>query len=386
VWLGGAAPRARGDEFGRIIGPSLFEIPQKAREGGASRLSVRTIESLPEVVRGERSALIVVQTDEGNLAKLLVSQGLRKLSGVGDRRRLVPVISLDRFETIDAGDRVSRKARGHDVVLFDGFEFDLDTGQVVPPGFGGDLAYSSRGASGPELVALRRNRLYPIDRPLTVPGPAPGQPSAGAAVLPSDFDGRYTLVSNGQISGALVIAVAADGAVTGTFRSDRNGSVYPVAGKVAADLSRRIAFEIKFPRTRQSFDGLLWTEEKNVFAGTVEILEHPYSFIAVREGAPLVPESIDATSPPRAPAPLKASTRVITLEAGTDRYVLDGLAASGDELAAALVATVKERSTIAVVLRVPASAPFERVQRAVRLVRSCGIETVRLAGLTVEAR
>jgi biopolymer transport protein ExbD len=198
-------------------------------------------------------------------------------------------------------------------------------------------------------------------------------------VIPTDFDGRYTLVANGQMSGMLEISVAADGAVTGTFRSDRNGSVYPVAGKVPADLSRRIEFEIKFPRTRQAFEGLLWTEEKNVFAGTVQILEHPFSFIAVREGAPLVPESIEATSPPRASAALKASTRVITLKVDADRYTLDGIPKSAAELTTALAAAVRERSSADVLVRVPASTPFGRVQSAVRLVRSTGVATVRLA-------
>ena len=46
-----------------------------------------------------------------------------------------------------------------------------------------------------------------------------------------DFNGRYTLVSNGQTSGSLELVVAADGAVSGRFRSDRNGSVYPSPGE-----------------------------------------------------------------------------------------------------------------------------------------------------------
>ena len=150
------------------------------------------------------------------------------------------------------------------------------------------------------MTALGKNRLYPIDKPLPIPPASPGRPSPGPTVAPSDFNGRYTLIANGQTSGALEIAVDAGGAVTGRFRSDRNGAVYPVSGTIAADLPRRIEFEIRFPRSRQLFDGLLWTEEKNVFAGTVQIQEHPYSFVAVREGAALLPGAIEATSPPRA--------------------------------------------------------------------------------------
>ena len=379
VGLGMLGPAAHGDDFSRILGPTLFDLAGRTAGRGASQLSVRAIESLPEVVRAERSAFVIVTTDRGNLAKLLVSPGLRRQGTAGDNRPLVPVISLDRFETVDSGDRVSWKARGRDIVLFDGFEFDLDTGQMVPPGFGGDISYSSRGAGGPELRALGKNALYAIDKPVAVPHSAPGRPSAGPAVVPDDFNGRYTLVSNGQTSGSLELVVAADGAVSGRFRSDRNGSVYPVSGRIPADLTRRIEFEIKFPRTRQVFDGLLWTEEKNVFAGTVQILEHPYSFVAVREGAALLPDSIDATSPPRAPAALRATTRVIALEAGSGRFTLDGTPRTAEELTAALSSSVKGQSSAEVLLRVPPSTSFEQVERAVRLVRQAGVSTIRLS-------
>ncbi len=378
-WLSAPTRLVRGDEFGRIIGAPLFEVTTRSNAKGTARISLRTIESLPEVVRGERSALIVATTDQGNVAKLLVSAGLRRQASTGDPPRLVPVLSLDRFETIDRGDRVARRARGRDVVLFEGFEFDLDSGQVVPAGFGGDVRYSSRGAAGPELVALGTNQLYAIDRPLSVPGVEPGRPSAGPAVVATDFGGRFSLIANGQTSGALELNVGADGAVAGRFRSDRNGSMYAVTGKVAADLPRRIDFEIQFPRSRQVFEGLLWTDEKNVFAGTVRIADHPFSFLAVREGTALAPEPIDATSPPRAPTPLKDSTRVITMEE-PDRYGFDGVPMSAEGLAAALAAAGKAQTPIEVLLRVPPATPFERFERAVRLVRGAGISTIRLTG------
>ncbi len=191
-------PAASADDFGRIMGPALFEIPQRSKEQRTAHLSLRTIESLPEVVRGERAALVIATTDQGNLAKLLVSPGLRRQAAAGDKPAMVAVINLERFETVDSGDRVSWKARGREVLLFDGFEFDLDTGQVVPPGFGGDIRFLSNGAGGPELMALGQNALYPIDKPVPVPPSQPGRPSPGPAVAPGDFQGRYALVANGQ--------------------------------------------------------------------------------------------------------------------------------------------------------------------------------------------
>lgn len=371
-------PSSRADEFSRIVGPPLFEVPRTFEARKARRLSLRAIEALPEVLRGERSALIVATTDQGHLAKLLVTQGLRKPASAGPAPKMAPVLVVERYETIDAGDRVSRKARGRDILLFDRFEFDLDTGQVVPPGYGGDVAFSTEGRDGPGLAALGGNALYPIDKPFSVPGAEPGRPSEGRVVLPTDFNGRYTLISNGQMSGALELSVAADGAVSGRFRSDRNGSMYPVTGKVADDMPRRIEFEVQFPRSRQAFDGLLWTEDKNVFAGTVQIQGHPYSFIAVREGMPLYPEPIDATGPPRAPSAPKTSTRVIALE-GTDRFRLDGASKSEPELTAALRAAGQAGTPIEVLIRVPPMTTFERVQRAVGSVRAAGVSTIRFA-------
>ena len=230
------------------------------------------------------------------------------------------------------------------------------------------------------MTALGQNALYAIDKPLPVPPAQPGRPSPGPAVAPADFNGRYTLIANGQTSGALEIAVDAAGAVTGsvpigsqrqpsTPSRERSPPTCP-AGSSSRSSSRA---------PEQVFDGLLWTEEKNVFAGTVQILEHPYSFVAVREGASLLPEAIDATSPPRAPSASKATTRVVTIEAANDRYTLDGVSKSAEELSAALSSVVKNRSPTEVLLRVPPTMPFERVQRATQLIRESGVSTIRLA-------
>ncbi len=368
---------ARADEFSRLVGPSLFEIPRRPEGKGVPALSIRAIEAMPEVLSGERSAFLVVETDEGNVAKLLVSPALRPRPAVEGQseRQVVPILSLDRFETIDRGDRVARKARGRDVVLFDGFDFDLDSGQVVPPGFGGDIRFESKAKGGPALVGLGTSRLYPIDRPIRMAGIETGRPSTGLKVLPTDFNGRYTLVANGQLAGALELSIGEDGTVSGQFRSDRNGGQYPVTGKIAADRARRIEFEIRFPRSRQSFDGLLWTEERNVFAGTTRLLEHEYSFLAVREGFPIYPDPIEGTAPPRPPSVAKTTTLVVGI-AG-DRYTLDGVENSADEMSRALTAAISSRSASEALIRVPPSTPFEKVQALVRLIRRSGIETIR---------
>jgi len=281
---------ARGDEFGLLERRLFFEIPRRAGTRTHASLSFRDLEALPSVLRDERAALVIVKTDQGNLAKLLVSAGFRKLKPAEDQGPLVPVLVLERFETIDAGDRRSFKARGKGVTLFEGFQFDLDTGQVVPEGLGGDILVATGGAEGPRLAATGQNRLYTLEKPMPPPSPVPGRPSSGRTILPGDFAGRYDLVANGQWSGTLDLAVDAAGSVSGFFRSDRNGTASPVTGKVAQDVPQKVSFTVQFPGgARQFYEGLLWSEGKNVIAGTLSMLDHPYSFVAIREGASLRP-------------------------------------------------------------------------------------------------
>jgi hypothetical protein len=282
--------RASFDDFAQLDGLVAFDLPRRADTRSRAAITLRDLEALPPVLRGERAALVLAQTDQGNLAKLLVSGGFRRRKPEENASELIPVLILERFETLNGGDRRSFTARGKDVALFDGFQFDLDAGQVVPEGMGGDLAFSARAAEGPSLTGLGKNRLFTIEKPLSLSAPSAGKPSSGRAVLPGDFAGRFLLVANGQWSGSLDLAVEAAGDVTGHFRSDLNGSVYAVSGKVAAEVPQRIDFTIQFPRAKQSYQGLLWTEGKNVFAGTMTMLEHPYSFVAIREGAKLAPE------------------------------------------------------------------------------------------------
>ena len=170
----------------------------------------------------------------------------------------------------------------------------------------------------------------------------------------------------------------ADGAVSGTFRSDRNGSAYPVTGKVAPDVPQKVSFAVRFPRgTQQFYEGLLWIEGKNVIAGTVSMLEHPYSFVAIREGTSLAPEAIDFS--PGGTESARITRRVVSLAAGSDQLTLDGHERSEAELTETLSKIVKGEPATAVLVRVPASVPFDRVHRLVSAIRAAGIRSIQVA-------
>ena len=104
---------------------------------------------------------------------------------------------------------------------------------------------------------------------------------------PGDLAGRFRLAANGQWSGLLELAIDPTGAVSGSYASDASGSVYRVSGKVDPNAPQKIQFTIEFPRTRQEYQGILWSEGKNVIAGTMTMLGRDFSFVAVREGATL---------------------------------------------------------------------------------------------------
>jgi hypothetical protein len=367
-----------GDDFDRLEGKLLFDLPSRPDIRTHTALSFGELDQLPPVLRGERDALVIVRTDQGNMAKVLISHGLRRKNPSDDLDSAVPVLIVERFATLDAGDRKSFKARGRDVTIFAGFSFDLDTGQVVPEGFGGDIQLAGKGQEASRLSATGPGRFYTLEKPWPAPAPAPGQPSSGRAVLPADFSGRYYLIANGQWSGKLELAVDAAGAVSGTFRSDRVGTAYPITGKVAPDVPEKIAFSIRFPRgTQQFYDGLLWSEGKNTIAGTLSMLEHPYSFIAIREGSSLLPEEFDFALPGKISG--KTARRIVSLDAGSTKVMLDGSATSFSGLADLLAKAIQADPATSVLIRVPGTVPFDRLREVVAAVRPAGITTIQFA-------
>ncbi|SIO66118.1 hypothetical protein SAMN05444166_7965 [Singulisphaera sp. GP187] len=370
------ADSTRGEEFDRIEGKTLAEIPTSKDVKPQSSLTIGEIDALTNVLRDSRSALLIVRTGQGNLARLLVSPALRKpATGSGPP---LSVLTIERFDTFESGNLSTRLARGKEILLFVGFEFDLDSGQVVPEGQGGDLRFepAGPGKEGSRLVALGDAKLYTLSKPLAPAVVDRSRPSLGRSVLSSDFAGRFRLFANGQWAGTLDLKVDPAGVVTGRFRSDLNGTSYAVSGQVAADVSHKISFTITYPRTRQDFEGLLWTEGKGALAGTLTMLDRAYGFFAVREGVAFAPEGEDV-GPLVKGGESKPGRRTVTVHQG--QYTLDGKPKTDQELIEAL----KQASTVDpatwILLQVPADEPFSAVQTAFEVLGAAGITTVRLA-------
>ena len=85
-----------------------------------------------QVLPGLRSAFLVVKTNQGRLAKLLVQPARQRVS----KTEAVPILLIERFVTFLDGEDRTVIAEGKNVRLFGDFRFSLDIGQVVPRGSG----------------------------------------------------------------------------------------------------------------------------------------------------------------------------------------------------------------------------------------------------------
>jgi hypothetical protein len=370
--LGAWAGPGRADQFEQLDGPMLARTLKGADATARPRLTVGEIGAMPALLRDSRSALALVRTDRGNPVRLLMAPELRKpASGAGEP---IPVVVLERLDAFDAADPSTRLASRRDVVLFDGLAVDLDSGQVVPEGQGGDLVFRVGGEGGPRLEAISPARLFTLARPPALDDARAPRPTPGRSVVPGDFAGRYRLYANGQWSGTLDLQVEARGGITGKFRSDLHGSTYPVTGQVATDSAQKVRFSISFPRARQEFEGYLWGQGKGAMAGTVSLLERTFGFFALREGGRYAPEGQDLGPLEVADAD-RPGQHVVEIQA--NGLQLDGKATSLDDLGAALRPLAEADPAPWALIRAPDDRPYRDVLRVAEAVRAAGIATVR---------
>jgi hypothetical protein len=153
---------------------------------------------------------------------------------------------------------------------------------VVPEAVGGDLRFV---AEGDKVYAepVGKAKLYVVTRH----DPAV-EPRKGAKFVMGDkfearyFNGTFRLHDDGRRSGKLVLKVDDDRRVTGSYYSDKDGRKYEVTGKVGTPLYA-IEFTIRFPRTEQTFKGMLFTGDGRAIAGTSRLTDRETAFYATRE-------------------------------------------------------------------------------------------------------
>ena len=252
-------------------------VKRLAEEGeGLKQLEMQEASKLKPLAATIGSPCLVARTDDGGYAKLLVAWGLKKGK---TSEKPIPVLLIERYVTY-RGDRLDlTSATGKDVMLFPGFGFNLDIGQVVPVGQGEDIVFTAEGelipAANTKLVALNGSQLPPAEKATR------NDPSAHEGVLAEDFSGTWKLNADGRWLGEMELKVTEGGRATGSFISEESKNSYEVSGQTGGT-PHNLKLEVFLANTQLSVDGYLWTKDKSQMAGTVTMTGRKFGFVATR--------------------------------------------------------------------------------------------------------
>jgi hypothetical protein len=268
---------AKADVFDYYTNPALNKVPGAEGTQELKEVPQRLLSQHDRVLTNVPGAFLVVKTNQGRNAKLLVHVARQRI----DEEHSLPILLIERYVTFREGEERTVEASGKDLSLFPGFRLSLDLGQVVPAELGGDLRFV---VEGDKIYTqpLGKARLYLVTKPL--PGVVPRKGSklvVGDTFEPRYFNGTYKLSDDGRRSGTLNLKVDEDGSVSGAYYSDKDGRKYEVQGKVGMP-RHSIQFTIKFPRSEQTFQGFLFTGDGQYLTGSSRLAEREAGFYARR--------------------------------------------------------------------------------------------------------
>jgi hypothetical protein len=270
-------PAARSDAFDWYVNPVLARAITAEGVVEKARLSPDEIGDHDRVLPALPYAFLIVKTNQGRNAKLLVQAGRQKIEG----DRFLPILMVERYATYKEGEEETILTRGQNLSLYPAFRLSLDLGQVVPEELGGDLRFVVDGDKV-NLEPVGKARLYLVTKALP-----DAEPKKGPKVVvkepfePRFFNGTYRLYDDGRRSGRLVLKVDEENIVTGAYYSDKDGQKYELRGRVG-NPAHSIQFTVVLPRTEQIFQGWLFTADGKVLTGSSRMLNREAGFYAVR--------------------------------------------------------------------------------------------------------
>jgi hypothetical protein len=275
--LGLALSSQAAEIFDYYVNPVLARAIEAKETKEIKQLTTAMIVENDRVLPHTRAAFLVVKTNEGRYAKLLVQPARQKI----DAERSIPMLLIDRYVTYKEGEERAVESDGKNLSLFPGFRLNLDLGQVVPEELGGDLRFvAEAGKTYTEPVG--KAKLYLVTKALPDVVRKKGAKFVrGETFEPRWFNGTYHLRSDGRRSGKLILQVEEEGKVSGSYYSDKDGAKYPVSGQIGTP-KHSIQFTIKFPRSEESFQGFLFTGDGQAITGTSRLQEREAGFYAQR--------------------------------------------------------------------------------------------------------
>jgi hypothetical protein len=270
-------PSARADVFDRYTNNVLGKVAGAEGVQTPARLTPQLISESGKLLPGSSSALLVVKTNGGRFSKLAVQIARQRTTSGA-----VPIALIERFVTFKEGEDRALQATGGPIHLYNGFQLNLDLGQVVPAEVGGDLKFvSADGENWLEPVGMAK--MFLLTKPLPgTEGKKFARPMIGESFEPRYFSGTYKLVDDGRRAARLVLNVDDEGIVTGEYTSESSGRAYEVYGKVA-NPKHQIHFTVKFPQTEQQFTGWMFTNEGKYITGSTRMQEREFGWYAVRQ-------------------------------------------------------------------------------------------------------
>jgi hypothetical protein len=268
---------SRADDFDRYVNATLGKASESPDVRELKRLKSKEILDNDRVIPGVAAAVVIVKTNDGRWAKLAVRSGRQKI----DAERSLPMLLVERYVTFREGEERTVVASGQNVSLYPGFRLSLDLGQVVPQELVGDLRFNADDG-GVFTEPLGKARLFLLTKAIAGLAPKHGSKViVGETFEPRYFNGTFKLYDDGRRSGTLKLEVAEDGAVTGAYYSDKDGQKYDLRGRIGMP-TYSVRFTVTFPRSEQTFQGMLFTGDGKALAGTSRIGEREAAFYAVR--------------------------------------------------------------------------------------------------------
>ena len=273
----------RADAFDNYTAPIIAKAPGADGVKEIAELTSDLILSNDEVLPNLKGAMVVVSTNDNRWAKLLVVAAAQKFqAGPGAPAEIVPVLRIERFVTFREASERAIKASGQAVSVFPGFHFHLDMGQVIPAKYVGDLSVSEPKPRSVSIKPVGKAKMYLLTKPLADAAPKPNQKlEFGGKFDPKYFTGTFKLHDDGRRTGTLRLKVGDDSDVTGTLVSDLDGREYEVRGSVSKP-GHKILFTVQFPQTVQQYEGLMFTGNGKVIAGTSKLQDKDAAFYATR--------------------------------------------------------------------------------------------------------
>jgi hypothetical protein len=271
------AANAQADSFDHYTNEILVKVPKAKTAAKVKQVTVTDMVKNSSVLPGVSGTVVVVRTGEGRMSKLLVHPAEQK---VGDKA--FPILLIERFTTYREGAEKTVQVEGKNLRVFKDFRVNLDIGQVVPGNVPADLRFVADGENV-YVEPVGKAELYLLTKhlPEATPKKLP-RPEVGATFESRFFNGKYKLYDDGRRSGTLILKVADNGEVEGSYYSDKDGQKYEVNGKVGTNPNYAIQFKVMYPRARQSFHGFLFSGDGRAMTGSSRLEEREAGFYAVR--------------------------------------------------------------------------------------------------------